>query len=124
MASFSARTSAIANSQFAAYQTRPTKIASLMNGPMLIDGAAFAASLTAFLAADTAVRSIDVADRWSARNARGVADTDDDREATEAENDVSRSSMKTELPQLVQNDRLGSHRRRHEPQIIARHATR
>ena len=36
---------------------------------------------------------------------------------------ASRSSMNTELPQLVQNERFGSHRRRHEPQIMDRHPT-
>jgi hypothetical protein len=105
-----------------AYHTRNTKIASLMSGTRLTDGAAaFAAlaALSAFAAVATAVRSNDVAERWRSRNERGVADTDDDRVTGEAENPASEpSSTKTELPQLVQNERFGSTRRRQEPQII------
>jgi hypothetical protein len=85
--------------------------------------AAFAdlAAFSDFLTVATAVRSSDVADRWRSRNARGVADTDDDRLTGEAENPASEpSSTNTELPQWVQNERLGSVRRRQEPQIIGR----
>jgi hypothetical protein len=88
------------------------------------DGTAAFADLAAFsdfLTVATAVRSSDVADRWRSRNERGVADTDDDFETGEAENPASEpSSTKTELPQWVQNERLGSVRRRHDPQIIGR----
>jgi hypothetical protein len=64
--------------------------------------------------------------RWierstSAGDGPGVDDGDDAVTAWVAKNAFSsRASMNTALPQCVQNERLGSHRRRHEPQIIGR----
>jgi hypothetical protein len=68
----------------------------------------------------------DCAFRWierrrSAGDGPGVDEGDDAVTACVAKNArSSRASMNTALPQCVQNERLGSHRRRHEPQIIGR----
>src|SRR5262245_22420134 len=109
---------------------RNAKIASLKSGARLSERVACAvwdALLTvrfpdrsALVALATVSRSIDCADCCSARTCSATGEDWDTRAMASPKNDrASRSSMNTELPQLVQKDRVGSHRRRHEPQIIS-----
>src|SRR5438552_351348 len=115
-------------SQLNAVQITNAKIASLIRGPRR-NGAVLTLTVLR-AAARTAARSNELAERWSDRNAAeaafdacgGTDGRDGRRGGARWISDDSRSSTNTELPQFVQNDRVGSTRRPHDAHTIGRYS--
>src|SRR5262249_13788086 len=130
-------TSGMSASQLTAVQIRKTRIANLMSAPSRTGGA----TRPTVIARLAAARSNELGDRWIDRKAAAAAlddDADSERGSTALDDDVdserksnvdgrntgcSRSSTNTELPQFVQNERVGSTPRPHDAHTIGRYPT-